>query len=357
MKLELIPIRRLASGDTLNLSVYRFQGDKNGPSAYFQASLHGSEVQGNWVIAELLERLPDVEILGNITLVPCCNPHAQNNKAGEYTMGRYDPVDGDNWNRTFFNFSELADGVELKWPAAKKTLRAKLLEALKEPEQPEAYARSLSRTLQRLATEHDYILDLHCASACETHAYVPAYAMKSFPLLPCRHALRMDNDKFGGAMDEGSFVAWARLGERFEKEQGAFPEGLPEAYTLELAMHDTSDTELAKKQAEMLLHFLAAKGVIRGNFQKMDLGSRYMCDIKDYETFYANTSGFLNIMARMGEVLEKDAPFYQYLRFQPFEREIVKAKQAVVPITFTNSSSVHEGTKLGKVMTKFKPIP
>ena len=57
MKPELIPIRRLASGETLHLPVFRFEGrNKAAPSAYLQASLHGSEVQGNWVIAELLER-------------------------------------------------------------------------------------------------------------------------------------------------------------------------------------------------------------------------------------------------------------------------------------------------------------
>jgi predicted deacylase len=354
MKPELLPIRRLASSETLNLAVYRFQGKPGAPSAYLQASLHGSEVQGNWVIAELLERLPKTEILGNITLVPCANPHAQNTKHGEYTMGRYDPTDGDNWNRTFVDLSALAETVEPVWPQAKEQFRAKLLKALEAPEKPEAYARHLARTLQRLAAAHDFVLDLHCASISDTYAYVPSYAMKSFPLLPCRHALRMAND-FGGAMDEAFFVPWWKLGERIEKATGKFPE-LPEAFTLELGVQDTSQLALAKRQAEGILHFLAAKGVVRGNFEALSFPSRFSCDQKNYETFYASSSGFLSLEVKIGEPLEAGQPFYQYLRFQPFERETIHAKTRILPLTFTNSSSVHQGTELGKFMTELTPV-
>jgi hypothetical protein len=44
VKPDLLPIRFLASGEQLQLPLYRFVGASDAPNAYLQASLHGSEV-------------------------------------------------------------------------------------------------------------------------------------------------------------------------------------------------------------------------------------------------------------------------------------------------------------------------
>ncbi len=355
MKPELLTVRRLASGESLQLPVFRFRGQSDAPSAYIQASLHGSEVQGNWVIAELLERLPKLKQLGDITLVPCANPFAQNQKMGDYTIGRYDPTDGDNWNRAFQNLSALAGEVELQWPAAKlqlkKLLRAKLLE---EPKEKEGYSRSLARKLQLLAAGHDYMLDLHCAALCESYAYVPAYAFSSFEDLPCRHAVRIGTE-FSGAMDEAFQAPWWALGKRFEEKTGKFP-ALPEGFTLELGHQDWADPELAARQAEGILHFLAKRGVIEGNFEKMSFPSRFACDLKNFVTDYSTSAGFVKLRAKLGEVQEAGEPYCEYLGFKDFHRETASCPQRRVSLVFTNSSSVHEGTELGKSLTEFFPV-
>lgn len=351
MKPELIPVRALASGETLHLPVYRFRGDPDAPSAYLQASLHGSEVQGNWVIAELLARLPSLKIRGNITLVPCANPYAQNHKLGDYTLGRFDPVDGDNWNRMFRDLTSLADDVEPAWPAAKPRLRAKILAALAPPAEAEPYSKRLARTLQRLAAEHDYMLDLHCACLCETYAYVPAYAFASFPDLPCRHAVRI-GPEFGGAMDEAFLTPWWRLGSRIEAATGKFPD-VPEGYTLELGHQDWSDPALAARQAEGILRFLSRRGVIEGDFKAMTFPSRYACDLRNFRTDYAPRAGFVKLRAPLGEIQEKGGDYCEFLGFKDFRREVMPASSRRVTITFTNASSVHEGTELGKSLTEF----
>jgi predicted deacylase len=355
LSVENIPVRKLASGEILQLSVYRFQGSKGGPSAYLQASLHGSETQGNWVIAELLERLSVLEILGDITLVPCANPFAQNHKIGDYTLGRFDPVDGDNWNRTFEDLSGIAVQVAPEWPQAKEKMRALMdsrLSALLAGNLP--HAKSLALTLQRMAAGHDFLLDLHCATLCETYAYVPAYAFSSFSDLPCRHALRIGPD-FGGAMDEAFFVPWWRLGERIKEATGAFP-ALPEGFTLELGEQNRNDPELAAEQAEGILHFLAKRGVVAGNFRKMAFPSRYAGDLKNFRTVFSPTGGFVKLKARLGEIAEQGAPYCEFLGFQPFLRETMPCSERSVPITFTNASSVHQGTELGKYLTDFFPV-
>lgn len=351
---ELISVRKLASGETLHLPVYRFHGDSHAPSAYLQASLHGSEVQGNWVIAALLERLPKLKIKGNITLVPCANPYAQNNKMGDYTIGRYDPTDGDNWNRAFQNLSGLANEVTEAWPEAKLKLKKLLLEKLgQQPKEKEGYSRFLARNLQRLAAAHDYMLDLHCAALCESYAYVPAYAFASFADLPCRHAVRIGTE-FTGAMDEAFQAPWWALGKKIEEHTGKFPP-VPEGFTLELGHQDWSDPELASRQAEGILHFLAKRGVIEGEFEKMTFPSRYACDLKNFVTDYSTHAGFVKVKAKLGEVQEKGEPYCEYLGFKDFRRETVPCPQRRVTLVFTNSSSVHEGTELGKSLTEFFP--
>lgn len=354
MKPELLPIRALASGEQLHLPVYRFGGAEGAPSAYLQASLHGAEVQGNWVIAELLARLPEVKILGNITLVPCANPYAQNHKIGDYTLGRFDPVDGDNWNRAFRDCTRLADEVTTDWPAAKAELRARVATALSARPAHESYSKKLARTLQGLAFQHDYLLDLHCAALCESYAYVPEYAFASFKDLPCRHAVRI-HEEFGGAMDEAFVMPWWRLGRRVEAASGKFP-ALPEGYTLELGHQDWSDPALASRQASGILRFLARRGVIEGDFPAMEFPSRYSCALKDFHTDFSSRGGFVGLRAKLGEIQEKGEPYCEYLGFQDFKRETVSCHDRRITLVFTNASSVHEGTELGKSLVNFSPV-
>jgi predicted deacylase len=351
---QLIPLRALASGETLHLPVYRFHGSAGAPSAYLQASLHGAEVQGNWVIAELLELLPKVKVLGNITLVPVANPYGQNHKIGDYTLGRFDPVDGDNWNRMFVDCTKFGDTVSTEWPAAKNELRARVAAELARAPAHESYSKKLARTLQGLAFQHDFMLDLHCAALCESYAYVPEYAFSSFKDLPCRHAVRV-HEGFGGAMDEAFAMPWWRLGRRIEAATGNFP-AIPEGYTLELGHQDWSDVALAKRQASGILRYLARRGVIEGNFPAMEFASRYSCALKDFHTDVSHRGGFVGLRAKLGEIQEKGAPYCEYLGFRDFERETVPCHERRITLVFTNASSVHEGTELGKSLVNFTPV-
>jgi len=101
VKKEIMHVGEMASGAALTVPVYRLKGDPSAPSVYIQANMHGAEVQGNAVIFQLLELLKNTEINGDITLVPYANPVGCNHKNGEYTLGRFDPITGVNWNRMY----------------------------------------------------------------------------------------------------------------------------------------------------------------------------------------------------------------------------------------------------------------
>ncbi|MFM9746190.1 succinylglutamate desuccinylase/aspartoacylase family protein, partial [Streptomyces brasiliscabiei] len=59
-------------------------------------------------IYQLLEQLKQLDLKGDITLVPYANPIGCNQKSGEFTLGRFDPITGTNWNRMYHCNSQLA---------------------------------------------------------------------------------------------------------------------------------------------------------------------------------------------------------------------------------------------------------
>ena len=97
-------VGEMASGAQLTVPVYRIKGKNSlAPTVYIQANMHGAEVQGNAVIFQLLEILKNSQVDGDITLVPYANPVGCNHKNGEYTLGRFDPITGVNWNRMYYS--------------------------------------------------------------------------------------------------------------------------------------------------------------------------------------------------------------------------------------------------------------
>ena len=106
---EHLSVASNASGRKMHVPIYRFKGKESGPKVYIQSSIHGAEVQGNVVIYHLIEYLKTNPIRGEVILVPNCNPVGTNIKSGEYTLGRFDPVNGENWNRGYFFKNEVID--------------------------------------------------------------------------------------------------------------------------------------------------------------------------------------------------------------------------------------------------------
>ena len=109
-----ITTRSLADGTLLRIPVFHFPGkDATAPSAYVQSSVHAAEVQGYMVALQLIEHFAKKPPAGDVTIVPHANPYGISCKMGWYTSGRFDPVTGDNWNRNYIDFSDLAsDFVE-----------------------------------------------------------------------------------------------------------------------------------------------------------------------------------------------------------------------------------------------------
>jgi predicted deacylase len=130
------------------------------------------------VIYHLINALKDIQIQGEIVLVPNCNPVGTNIKAGEYTLGRFDPVNGTNWNRGYFYDKEkvqsFADTVSAEDDEAtiKALFRKQWQQEIENKlEQPWGLglAQQLNLRLQQLAFDADYVLDLHNGPVSTRH--------------------------------------------------------------------------------------------------------------------------------------------------------------------------------------------
>jgi len=110
-----IPLFQLASGDILSLQVYKFIGAKPGKKVYIQSNLHGAEIVGNAVIYQLIDffmTLNNTQILGEIWLVPVCNPLAVNQRNHNFSTGRFNIYDGKDWNRIFWDYEKEYDDIK-----------------------------------------------------------------------------------------------------------------------------------------------------------------------------------------------------------------------------------------------------
>jgi predicted deacylase len=351
-----IQVRSLASGARLDIAVYTVKGtDPGAGHTYIQSSMHGSEVQGNAVIAELLEVFARTPPLGDIVLVPNANPFAVNQKAGEYTPGRFDPTTGENWNRNYW-LPRLQGARGLPWDRLKQRVRARMAAELRARLKGNLpFGQRLALTLQSLAVGADHVIDLHCANVSARHLYTPDYAENAARYFQIPLLLSIPAE-FGGAMDESVSCAWWALWQ--ELEANGYPylppiQELPQGYTLELGGQEVISREDARRDAAGILNFLRHKGVVSGRAKRP--APALVCDLKYYKTLYSRHAGHTDFTAPMGVPVRKGQQLAQTLQFGANPRWVpTLAEEDCVPVLHHSSAIVHEGSELIKVFTSMR---
>ncbi|ARQ08381.1 succinylglutamate desuccinylase/aspartoacylase protein [Rhizobium etli] len=234
-------------GTEWRLPVLRFVGrDPKAPKAYIQAALHAGELPGTALLHFLCERLRRAEsegaVAGDITIVPQANPiGAAQSHFGEL-QGRFDLGSRTNFNRDF--------------PLISATDRAMLTEDLNDY----PAADQLKRQLLDMALGADLVLDLHCDDESLQYAYIDeAFWPEAADLAA---ALDMEavllSDGESSAFEEAVGFAWkyAVPGERQSRLPGKL------SVTVELRGKRDVDPLLAKRDADGLWRFLAARGIV-----------------------------------------------------------------------------------------------
>ncbi|WP_057832690.1 succinylglutamate desuccinylase/aspartoacylase family protein [Colwellia sp. TT2012] len=367
---EVMSVGEMASGAKLTVPVYAFKGENNAAaSVYIQANMHGAEVQGNAVIFQLLELLQHCNLQGNITLVPYANPVACNHKNGEYTLGRFDPITGVNWNRMYhFDESVIEPFAQQYLDASEEEIKDKFQQLLlSEVETKLAHnswglttGQRIAYQLQRLAHQADIVLDLHTGPISSKHLYCPEYAQESAKYFDIEHTLLIPND-FDGAMDEATFCPWwslqqayENLGRKFTMGQGAFNK---ESFTVELGSQEQIDLDVAKQDALSILSYLQYQGVIDNKQYQPQKMTRYAGYLKDYKALYSPMGGMVDYLAEFGKPLAAGEPLVRILRMDNYgdgeALHYVSLEQEVIPILHFASASVNQGTELYKVLCHY----
>ncbi len=342
-----VKVRSLASGDNLSISYFDFPGTKKGaPTAYLQAAMHGSEVQGSLVLLKLREYLKKNPPLGDIRFVPFANPVGLNEKQGEYNQGRFDTSTGINWNRAYFLPNKEIDWASLlahrdDVPKLKSLYRAQLRKnLLGRSKESLAYAESLAIQLQLLSIDYDHVLDLHCANQSVRHIYVPSFAKEDARFFTNSPFQILMTNEFGGAFDEVSFVPWWILAERCNQEP------LVQAFTIELGNQETISTKDAAADLESILNYLRHRGVIRG---KAKATRPTQCEQEKYYCQYAPIGGLAEFVAPLGKKLAKGALVANiYHPASEVACTPIHMPFAGIPILYHSSAIVHEGAELVK---------
>ncbi|NKF49275.1 succinylglutamate desuccinylase/aspartoacylase family protein [Shewanella sp. WXL01] len=334
------------------------------PSVYIQANVHGAEVQGNAVIYQLLKLLESYQVLGKIVLAPLANPLGINQKSGEFTLGRFDPITGVNWNREYLDHQF---DIEAWYLAHQHLSEVELISAFKARLTESCDERlnnswgistghRLAVTLQKMAHQADIVLDLHTGPKSCKHLYAPEYDKQAARFFSIPYTLVIPNE-FGGAMDEAAFCPWWCLAEAAKAQGREFSSdsGVAiSAFTLELASQERIDLADAKQDALGILAYLSHRGVIAEKVAPADM-PRFGCYLKDYRKLHAPQSGMVEYCAELGQPLAAGEPLAQLLRVERYGREDALTSVSLpvdcVPILHFASASVHQGTELYKVMT------
>lgn len=363
-------VGEMASGAKLTVPVYTFQTEQSsGPSVYIQANMHGAEVQGNAVIFQLLELLQRCQIQGNITLVPYANPVACNHKNGEYTLGRFDPITGVNWNRMYhFDQGVIEPFAQQNIDESDVDIEAKfkqlMLDEIEQKLDHNIYGlttgQRIAYQLQRLAHQADLVLDLHTGPISSKHLYCPEYAQASASYFDIPHTILIPN-VFDGAMDEATFCPWwqlqqayENLGRHFTMGQGLFNK---ESFTVELGSQEQIDLDIAHQDALGILSYLKYKGVVTDSEFAPQKMTRYACYLKDYKALYSPMGGMIDFLAPFGEPLASGEPLARILRMDNYgdgdPLHYISLDDNVIPILHFASASVNQGTELYKVFTNY----
>ncbi len=369
-----VAVAQHPTGAEMTIPVITVDAGRPGPSVYIQANLHGAEVQGNAVIHHLLAAFEAHPPAGRITLVPLANPLGINHKNGEFTLGRFDPVTGTNWNRQYhFEGQAIADFAVAHLDSGEAEIKAAFRQQLKDQirrrlQDPWGLpvGQQLALRLQQLSLDAEIVLDLHTGPISGRHLYLPSYARERARDFNIPLNILMGSD-FGGALDEATFSPWWQLSEAFARQGRVIPVWV-DGFTLELGSQERLDVAAAERDALGILNYLqhshrsAPWGPIWSEAHwPSEPVRRHACELKDYRAYYSPRGGQVEYLAQPESPLPAGAPLARLWHFdrlglpaehaQPPLCETLSLPCDAIPVLHFASASVQQGTELYKVLT------
>jgi uncharacterized protein len=325
IKKKVINLPSMTPGTHRTVSVLSFGKAGARPKVYMQAAIHANEMPGTMALHHLMPMLAEADkkglIKGEIVLVPTVNPIGQSQLVGNSHAGRYNHLSLENFNRNWIDLSEpVAEKVWKKIgnsPEANvRMIRKAALEALNEMK-PANELQTLRVEMQKLSTDADYVLDLHCDIYAALHLFTAKNDWLKGPTGPLGNqgalaALAADlgveatmyNDPYPSTLTFSGVNSslWARLQNKFPHAQ------IPQAcmsVTLEMrSQHDVSDA-LGKSDAKNLYRWLVRQGVLDGKAAPLPKMKTPASPISGMDVGYSTCTGFLVFHVKPGAKVKK----------------------------------------------------
>ncbi len=346
-----IPLATMASGDSVFLQAYQFRGAKSGKKAYIQSNLHGAEIVGNAVIYELIQFLQGLDpgqISGEIWLVPVCNPLGTNQRSHHFSSGRFNPYDGSDWNRIFWDYADHIDDADLDIgenrdrlnefaQAHLKTQTSNIQQQYRQriyaafSKQKDAinspmgvpFREQYRYQLQSLCLDADYLIDIHSSSNQGiNYLYYFSGREESARLFLLPAGILLDRYD-GDAFDEAFMKPWLSLEECFA-DCGREIRFDVEAWTLELGTGLRILPDSVAKGMRGIKNYLTHKGILSLPNFPVDALSYH--DVRFTATsklarYYAPQGGMVQPIVSLGAVVEVGQPLYRLLSFDKRQPE------------------------------------
>ncbi len=377
--IESVDIAHLASGDILAIQVYKFRGATPGKKAYLQANLHGAELSGNAVIYQLIQFLCDLDasqLLGEIWLVPTCNPLATNQRSHHYASGRYNPYTGIDWNRIFWDYEKdsqspdqmsLADMaqalIEQDSKQIEETFCKTLIHRFQEQAKQEHTASGIPfeeqyrYRLQSLCLDANYVLDLH-SSTNQSIDYLYCFQGReqSAKYFLLNTAILLDTYD-GDAFDEAFLKPWLSL----EAELAKLGKSLQfdrESWTLELGSGMQINPDSVYRGVRGIKNYLVSKEMLKLNrFPLIQTASKTVQFFPKSKSkkYYAKQGGMLQSRVLLGAWVTSGQLLYQLLVFNREGRlpELVDVptEESGLVYDLSSNASVNQGEYILEILT------
>lgn len=376
MTRETIPMRVTASGAQQSIHVFRFTGEP-GKNVYIQANIHGPEIAGIGAAHDLIRILRQQKTIhGSITVIPSVNPVGLDTKFGTYQVGYADPNETvvGNFNRIYqllvsdkaagekvgledFVASHLDSDLETITRDFKAALRQAVIAFQQSREKYGLrHGVKLACTIQEMAIEADCLIDLHTASVAQYHHFTFKECLAAARYFGIRHIVQLD-ETFSGVLDEAFLQPWLRLQQAYAKagREIDFTDFDKEAFTLEFGDADSINRSDMQTDAERIVNYLRAKGVLEGEAIDPE-GAFYICHTDDYKRYYAPTGGLILWNKQVGEEVQAGEVIAAILQaYQETEVPVVAVESGVMN-NISKSQVVHEGMTLCSVLTNIQTL-
>jgi len=379
-----VVVRTNATGHDLTAPVFVARGRQERPLAYLQANVHGGELQGNAAILALFDLLEEESLRGTVVLVPRVNPVSANQQVGDYVAGVYDFLTGSNFNRGYLYLTgpsrstSAACYVDVDSFAAahadspvgeirdgfRESLKAALAAIGEEAKTWGTDSRlEFALAIQEMAVEADLVLDLHTGDRAPRYLYAPEGAVAAARAFGFPFVLEVSS-RFGGALDEASFVPWQDLSEAFRRHGRNDVPRLVDGFTVELGSMNAFSLEAGREDARRIASALRHYGVLDGE-PDAPPGRMTACSIGDYRSMHAPAGGLVDLAVapgtavNAGDVVARLADPSRCRALPPRAADAVvevRAPEDGVVLLFHAFSSVPKGARLFSMMTRTRAL-